>query len=117
MSVLKLTTKPCPRCNKTEVMSLNREQAMRWMEGALIQDAFPDMSVADRELLMTGTHDACWKEIFPEEELSIKDKVQAEMQRVSAEIDADDDQERATLEGWYDALSWVLQQLEKEESK
>ena len=48
----------------------------------------------------------------------IRNTIQAELDRVEAEIDADADQERATLEGWEEALKWVLNQLEKEgESK
>lgn len=48
----------------------------------------------------------------------LKDTIQAELNNVQAEIDADPDQERATLEGWEEALKWVLNQLAKEgESK
>lgn len=32
-----------------------------------IQDALPEMSVGDREVLVSGTHDACFNEAFPPE--------------------------------------------------
>ena len=44
----------------------------------------------------------------------IRNIIQTELDRVEAEIDADADQERATLEGWEEALKWVLNQLEEE---
>jgi hypothetical protein len=43
----------------------------------------------------------------------IKETVLAELERVKAEIDSDEDQERATLEGWEEALLWVLVLLEE----
>ena len=44
----------------------------------------------------------------------IRETIQAELDRVKAEIDSDSDQERATLEGWEEALKWVLNEIEKE---
>lgn len=40
----------------------------RWAAGAYIQDALPSLSAGDRQQLMTGTHDACFDNAFPEEE-------------------------------------------------
>lgn len=42
-----------------------------------------------------------------------KEKLLAEIEKVREEIDSDEDQERATLEGWYEALCWVLEEFEK----
>jgi len=61
-------TKPCCVCDKYEVWSLDREAVTRWQEGETIQDAFPDMSAGDREILISGTHAACWDKLFPAEE-------------------------------------------------
>ena len=44
----------------------------------------------------------------------IKETVLAELERVKTEIDSDADQERATLEGWEEALLWVLVLLEED---
>lgn len=32
-----------------------------------IQDALPELSAGDREILISGTHDACFNETFPPE--------------------------------------------------
>ena len=39
----------------------------RWRGGELIQNALPELSKADRELLISATCDHCWKELFPED--------------------------------------------------
>lgn len=44
---------------------------------------------------------------------NFREKILAEIDVVSKEIDSDPDQERATLEGWYEALSWVLVEFDK----
>ena len=46
--------------------------------------------------------------------MSIKERVTQELENVRQEIDNDDDQERATLEGWEEALKWVLNEIEGE---
>jgi hypothetical protein len=33
-----------------------------------VQALFPQLSAAEREILMTGTHPACWNEMFPPDE-------------------------------------------------
>ena len=63
-------TKPCCVCDKYEVWSLDRNAVTRWQEGETIQSAFPDMSAGDREILISGTHAACWDKLFPGEEES-----------------------------------------------
>ena len=62
-----IKTKPCMVCDKYEVWSLDREAVTRWQEGENIQSAFPDMKAEDREVLITGTHPACWDKLFPGE--------------------------------------------------
>ena len=57
-------TKPCLVCDKYEVWSLDREAVTRWRGGENIQDAFPDMKLEDREVLISGTHPACWDKLF-----------------------------------------------------
>jgi len=34
-----------------------------WKNGAFVQDAFPELSADDREMLMTGTHNLCWEKM------------------------------------------------------
>ena len=61
-------TKTCTVCGEYEVWNLDRQAVTKWQGGEYIQNAFPDMSAEDRELLISGTHPACWNKLFPEEE-------------------------------------------------
>lgn len=58
----------CPKCvvcGRQTTMTLNYEQFRNWVDNRLlIQNAFPDMSAEDREMLLTGTHSECWEEMF-----------------------------------------------------
>lgn len=67
-STIVVRTKTCCVCNKYELWNLDRDAVAKWQEGEHIQHAFPDMSAEDREVLISGTHPDCWKELFPEEE-------------------------------------------------
>jgi hypothetical protein len=51
-----------------ELFRLDRQAVESWQGGELIQNAFPDMTMGDRELLISGTHAACWDKLFPREE-------------------------------------------------
>jgi hypothetical protein len=66
--IIAVKTKTCVVCNQYEIWSLNRQAVESWQGGELIQNAFPDMSMSDRELLISGTHPACWDKLFPGEE-------------------------------------------------
>ena len=61
-------TRTCGVCGKYEVWSLDRQSVESWQAGENIQSAFPDMNAGDREVLISGTHPACWDQLFPEEE-------------------------------------------------
>ncbi len=66
----------CPVCEKVVVSPLAmfkphdfiRSMKM-WIEGTLIQDAFPTSTAQEREQIQTGyCSKECWDSIFPEEE-------------------------------------------------
>jgi hypothetical protein len=61
-------TKTCTVCGEYEVWSLDRKAVESWQGGEYIQNAFPEMSMEDREILITGTHPACWDKLFPKED-------------------------------------------------
>jgi hypothetical protein len=48
--------------------SLDREAVENWQAGENIQSVFPDMSLADREIMISGTHPECWDKLFAERE-------------------------------------------------
>lgn len=39
----------------------------RWRGGELIQNALPELSTEDREMLISGTCDVCWNMLLPED--------------------------------------------------
>lgn len=57
----------CPEDKKTRIMRVNETAYLNWRNGMLIQDAFPDLTPADREALITGICDKCWENTFEEE--------------------------------------------------
>lgn len=62
-------TPACMVCGKTSEMEVDSVALHRWQKlGVLIQVAFPDMPAPEREQLKTGTHPACWDEMFSDED-------------------------------------------------
>lgn len=60
-----LKTCTCSRCSIYFQFEVDAEKFNAWKNGdMLIQDALSDLSVGERELLISGTCDACWKEMF-----------------------------------------------------
>lgn len=57
----------CPVCGKVSAIAVRQSDLDRWRAGALVQAAFPEMPLDQRELLQTGTHPACWDTLFPDE--------------------------------------------------
>ncbi len=56
----------CPRCEKpAEVTGLRKRALDRWQDGALVQTAFPGLSPAEREILVSGMHDECFNAWYP----------------------------------------------------
>jgi hypothetical protein len=55
-------------CGQRSTLSLDGETIKRWQDGALVQDAFPYLTAEERELLITGTHPACWNKMIAAEE-------------------------------------------------
>lgn len=58
-------TKPCIHCGETGTVAVKFDQLLKYAEGALIQDAFPDMPIQLREQIISGTHPECWEKMFP----------------------------------------------------
>jgi len=61
-------TPPCPMCGKTALLEVDADGLRMWQAGAHIQRAFPQLEASQRELLMTGTHPACWDRMWVEDE-------------------------------------------------
>lgn len=69
LNLIKVQTKPCMHCGKTSEVEMTGEQHHRYYEQReFVQVVFPDWTADQRELLISGTHPACWDVMFPEEE-------------------------------------------------
>ena len=58
----------CQYCDTSHAVKVNPDQYKQWKQGVFIQDAMPQLSANDRELLMTRTCPACWDKMFPPDE-------------------------------------------------
>lgn len=69
---MKYVTRPCPVCSKTETMEIDQIAYLKWLAGTLIQDAFPTLTINQRELIITGTHPVCWDILHqPESDIDV----------------------------------------------
>ena len=56
----------CKHCVNTYSVELDVEGYERWSQGlGFIEDELPDIEAWERELLISGTCDECWKKFFP----------------------------------------------------
>jgi hypothetical protein len=55
-------------CGKSSIVEVDADGLRMWQAGAHIQRAFPELLPHQRELLLTGTHPACWDRMWPEED-------------------------------------------------
>jgi hypothetical protein len=62
------TCPPCPVCGTTTTLEVEQFGLARWRQGHLVQNALPDLDAETRELLVTGTHTACWAALFDGDE-------------------------------------------------
>lgn len=59
------TSAVCIWCGEaTTFENLDCEKLEAWRGGALIQNVWPEMDHTDREVMMNGTHPACYDRIF-----------------------------------------------------
>lgn len=62
-----IETRPCLRCKKKSEITVLKSDYELWQYGELIQKAFPEMPLDQRELLQTGIHPECWETLFPKD--------------------------------------------------
>ena len=59
----------CQHCGIVYTILANREDIVRWQAGqGYIQDVLAYLSAGERELLISGTCDNCWKSMFGSDE-------------------------------------------------
>lgn len=67
---MKITTRSCPDCGGTSTLEVTPEAWHAWTDPnrtRLIQDIFPEMTIDDRERLMSGICPDCWADITAKE--------------------------------------------------
>ena len=57
-------TPTCTMCGKGGTVEVPMKGFLIRQLGGLIQDAYPDLDLALREQLISGTHPKCWEELF-----------------------------------------------------
>lgn len=60
--------KICPWCHNIAEIRVLRDQYNAWKSGVLAQDAFPNLSASEREIIISGTHPKCWDEMWKEDD-------------------------------------------------
>ena len=58
----------CPFCRRISTIKMTREGFDRWQSGVHVQDAFPSMSIDDRETLISGSCGKCFDTEYRSEE-------------------------------------------------
>ncbi len=68
MAVKLKINKTCKICLDEKEVEVSGPAFIAWHKGELIQDAMPEISAADRELLVSGVCGTCFDKMFPPEE-------------------------------------------------
>ena len=55
----------CKYCGYTDKVYVDEPDYNAWHNGEPIQDCFPHLTAGERELMLSGTCDTCWKKFFP----------------------------------------------------
>lgn len=58
----------CVNCNATYIVTVPRDGYRDWLNGTHIQTAMPQVSAAERELLMSGICGVCFDKMFGEDD-------------------------------------------------
>lgn len=58
----------CQTCKVRYAFFISKNDYWAWHEGKFAQDAFPYLTIAERELLISQTCNDCFDQMFPAEE-------------------------------------------------
>lgn len=68
LTTVTVRTKPCWICGQYSYITMPHLAAQSWeIKEIHIEQAWPEGSSEDKQLLRTGVHPACWDQEFPEE--------------------------------------------------
>ena len=63
-TMTRIETPTCGWCGYKGELEVPTAGLVARKGGALIQDAFPEMSRPEREQIVSGTHPECWEKMF-----------------------------------------------------
>jgi hypothetical protein len=67
--VVYIKTTPCVVCGKTHEYYVNRREYEDWQYGKMkIQQVFPELTLDEKETLISGTCGSCFDEMFKEDD-------------------------------------------------
>ena len=55
----------CPHCGEDTIIRCHKEELIAYLQGAMVQDAFPHLAPEKREMIKTGIHPGCWPSLEP----------------------------------------------------
>ena len=58
----------CRHCGNGSQVRVDVLNYQLWQSGMLIQQAFPNLNAGQREMMISGTHPYCWKEMMGEDD-------------------------------------------------
>lgn len=59
---------PCIHCHNYTFVPVDEDKWQEYQEGKMAQEVWPDSTPEWREMLISGTHEKCWNEMFPQQE-------------------------------------------------
>lgn len=65
---VKVRTAVCVVCGRNSELEVPLEGWEKFSKGAYVQDAFPELTPAEREMLINGTHPDCFDILAPPED-------------------------------------------------
>lgn len=66
-TLIEVRCQPCMFCGKRSTVTVSQAAYDNWRAGAHAQHAFPELSDAERGLLISGTCSACFGEAFDDD--------------------------------------------------
>ena len=58
---------PCASCGTVHHLAVQGQNLFKYNRGGRVQDVFPELSAAQRELLISGICGTCWNAMFAED--------------------------------------------------
>lgn len=56
----------CPFCGKRQYVTVEQEDYAKYVGGEHAQEAFPYLTPAEREIIISGICEECWDNLFKE---------------------------------------------------